>query len=76
MHGNVEEWCADNYHLDHRMAPADGSARLEGGTVSGAPVRGGSWRGTPQDCRSANRHGPLRNNHYDFVGFRAVRILG
>jgi len=75
MHGNVEEWCADNYHLHYREAPADGSAWLVGGTVAGAPVRGGSWLSAPKECRVANRHGPIRDDYYNFVGFRAARTL-
>ena len=75
MHGNVEEWCADNYHLRYEDAPIDGSPWLEGGTVTGAPVRGGSWLSIPQDCRAANRHGPTRDEQYNSVGFRVARVL-
>ncbi|MGI9504482.1 MAG: SUMF1/EgtB/PvdO family nonheme iron enzyme [Geminicoccaceae bacterium] len=75
MHGNVGEWCGDNYHLHYEDAPTDGSAWLEGGTVTGAPVRGGSWLSIPEDCRSANRHGPTRAGQYNSVGFRVARAF-
>jgi formylglycine-generating enzyme required for sulfatase activity len=54
MHGNVEEWCADEFHRNYEGAPTDGSAWLNGDR-HGYVVRGGSWVINPDYCRSANR---------------------
>jgi eukaryotic-like serine/threonine-protein kinase len=54
MHGNVWEWCADNYHDDYQGAPTDGSAWIDL-NIYERIVRGGSWRKNLQDCRCASR---------------------
>lgn len=74
MHGNVFEWCADDWHGNYEGAPSDGSAWLEGGDRTKV-LRGGSWYYYPRDLRSANR---LRNipDHRNFIiGFRVARTL-
>jgi formylglycine-generating enzyme required for sulfatase activity len=43
MHGNVFEWVEDPWHGSDEGAPTDGSPWVEGGTISGHVVRGGSW---------------------------------
>jgi formylglycine-generating enzyme required for sulfatase activity len=70
MHGNVWEWCLDDYIDNYSDALKDGSA-LTGGS-STKLLRGGSWGYLPEYCRSAFR---LLNNldSYDnSVGFRVV----
>ena len=42
MHGNVWEWCADDWHDSHDGVPPDGTARLGTG-AAGRVGRGGSW---------------------------------
>jgi formylglycine-generating enzyme required for sulfatase activity len=74
MHGNLWEWCLDNWHDNYEKAPSDGSAwiDLEEKSDSEYVLRGGSWFGNPDLCRSAFRG---RNNadYYDLnVGFRVV----
>jgi formylglycine-generating enzyme required for sulfatase activity len=57
MHGNVWEWCLDDWHSNYKGAPVDGSA----GAVKKAEkqarkvIRGGSWINDPSYCRSATR---------------------
>jgi formylglycine-generating enzyme required for sulfatase activity len=53
MHGNVWEWCEDNWQKNYINAPVDGSASisLSGGNM----LRGGSWFSLPEYCRSACR---------------------
>jgi formylglycine-generating enzyme required for sulfatase activity len=72
MHGNVWEWCQDDWHNDYEGAPIDGSAWLnnEEGN-NGKLLRGGSWYPSPDHCRSAYR---LFSNRYGFdnIGFRVV----
>ena len=55
MHGNVWEWCEDNWHPSYDGAPPDGSVRTEG-DMSLRVLRGGSWYSIPQDLRSAYRY--------------------
>ena len=57
MHGNMWEWVADTYHDTYQNAPKDGSfwGDLEDGNEK--VMRGGSWYGNQDSCRSANRHG-------------------
>jgi formylglycine-generating enzyme required for sulfatase activity len=71
MHGNVWEWCADGWHNSYENAPVDGSAWIDLNS-SAYILRGGSWIGDPNYCRSACR---LRNDtdgYDDGVGFRVV----
>jgi formylglycine-generating enzyme required for sulfatase activity len=69
MHGNVWEWCADQWHVNYHDAPVDGSAWLIAGSKSHV-IRGGSWNYVPWLCRSASR---LDYNHRLVnVGFRVV----
>ena len=71
MHGNVWEWCQDDYKNDYINAPTDGSA-LTIPSRSAKLLRGGSWYGNPGYCRSAFRsNGNLDFSNYPF-GFRVV----
>ncbi|MDB9450546.1 bifunctional serine/threonine-protein kinase/formylglycine-generating enzyme family protein [Dolichospermum circinale] len=71
MHGNVWEWCQDDYKNDYINAPTDGSA-LTSPSRSGKMLRGGSCDYNPDYCRSAYRS----YNNLDFndlnIGFRVV----
>lgn len=73
MHGNVWEWCLDNWHENYNGAPADGLAWPDAEASENSHVRrGGSWLNLPRNCRSAYRYGydaDFRN--YNF-GFRVV----
>ncbi|MGB3491637.1 MAG: SUMF1/EgtB/PvdO family nonheme iron enzyme [Elainellaceae cyanobacterium] len=70
MHGNVWEWCFDQWHKDYQGAPADGNPWNVDGEGDYRIVRGGSWYNDPRLCRSASRY----RNDPDFVnndiGFR------
>jgi formylglycine-generating enzyme required for sulfatase activity len=71
MHGNVWEWCEDDWHGSYEGAPVDGSAWVNSNrTDSSKLLRGGSWCYVPRDCRSANRNGIRRVNAIYSVGFR------
>ncbi len=75
MHGNLWEWCQDNWHDNYQDAPTDGSPWLTGGDNTRKLLRGGGWRDNPEDCRSANRNSfTLVNNSYG-IGFRLVMVL-
>jgi formylglycine-generating enzyme required for sulfatase activity len=73
MHGNVWEWCMDDWHDNYQGAPNDGSARLKNAkTASRKVTRGGSWYNLPWYCRSALRDFRTRDYRNDFIGFRVI----
>jgi formylglycine-generating enzyme required for sulfatase activity len=79
MHGQVAEWCTDQWHRDPVLgAPRDGSA-LEGPDPGLAEVpveqqmrllRGGSWVSNPHLARAAFRSSSRPVNVSAFVGVR------
>jgi formylglycine-generating enzyme required for sulfatase activity len=76
MHGNVLEWCEDDWHSDYTGAPDDGSAWLESDRkTSNRLLRGGSWLYDPEDCRSSVRNYDARVNRNDVLGFRVSCVL-
>ena len=72
MHGNVFEWCLDDYHNNYEQAPTDGTAWINKNRANTHRVlRGGSWFNLPRKCRSAFRFkGYSRVNISHYVGFR------
>lgn len=76
MHGNVWEWCEDDWHESYEGAPADGSAWIESDRESTYRLlRGGSWNISPGACRSAVRGINSRGNRVNDLGFRVSSIL-
>ncbi|MFM6343985.1 MAG: formylglycine-generating enzyme family protein [Dolichospermum sp.] len=70
MHGNVWEWCQDDWHDNYEGAPIDGSAWI---SLSNRKVlRGGSWNYYPVLCRSASRNWDNAKFNYNNFGFRVV----
>jgi len=71
MHGNVWEWCLDEYHFNYDAAPTDGRPRL---SWYGTPrvLRGGGWGYHARNCRSAVRCGYSPDRGYTFHGLRLV----
>ena len=72
MHGNVWEWCEDDWHENYRDAPNDRSTWVSEKT---RVVRGGSWIGTPDRCRSAYRFDASRDGRVFNIGFRIVCVV-
>jgi formylglycine-generating enzyme required for sulfatase activity len=71
MHGNILEWCADNYHGNYHDAPTDGSvwtSYIDRTNV----LRGGSWYSKLSYCRSAFRTYYQPNYRCSYFGFRVV----
>jgi formylglycine-generating enzyme required for sulfatase activity len=72
LHGNVWEWCADQWHDDYVGAPTDGSVWESGNGIPFRVMRGGSWHEPPANCRSATRLKMDENEAEDFFGFRVA----
>jgi formylglycine-generating enzyme required for sulfatase activity len=72
MHGNVWEWCVDQWHKNYEGAPTDGSAWLSDNYNQNYVRRGGSWNNDPRSCRSACRIRNVADNGYNDGGFRVV----
>ena len=72
MHGNVCEWCADEWHDNYDGAPTGESVWLDGNKERSL-LRGGSWADFPVNCRCAVRDFYSRRDaHYNTSGFRVV----
>ena len=68
MHGNVWEWCEDDWQENYINAPINGSALISRSSEN--LLRGGSWGFNPGNCRSAYRGDYYLD--YDGIGFRVV----
>jgi formylglycine-generating enzyme required for sulfatase activity len=71
MHGNVWEWCWDDWHPTYEGSPTDGSAWLSP-DVDKKILRGGSWFFFPDLCRSAFRNRRTPDTRLNRTGFRLV----
>jgi formylglycine-generating enzyme required for sulfatase activity len=71
MHGNVYEWCLDQWDFSDNYAglPVTDPLCTAG---SYRVLRGGLWNGYAQGCRSAYRFAFNPDIRYTFVGFRVV----
>jgi formylglycine-generating enzyme required for sulfatase activity/tRNA A-37 threonylcarbamoyl transferase component Bud32 len=84
MHGNVWEWCLDDWHRNYEGAPTDGSAWFNGNDnlsqkQGKSVLRGGSWINNPVLCRSAFRDygiGAVRDLTLINIGFRVACGVG
>jgi formylglycine-generating enzyme required for sulfatase activity len=72
MHGNVWEWCEDDWHENYIDAPTDGSAWNSQSGSNTKLLRGGSWNYYAGYCRSASRFRLSRDFRYNDCGFRVV----
>jgi formylglycine-generating enzyme required for sulfatase activity len=64
MHGNVNEWCLDDFHGDYSGRPTEARYRIH---------RGGAWGNAPIHCRSANRGYAVPGDRLPHLGFRVAR---
>ncbi len=69
--GNVEEWVADCWHDDYRLAP--NTQRARGGDCADRVTRGGAWDSTPEEATVSYRS--FTNRGSSTRGIRVVREL-
>lgn len=74
MHGNMAEWCMDQWHENYVGAPTDGRSWDDGGTESLRVFRGGSWYDGGDNCRSAFRNHYAPDVKLSFIGLRIVMV--
>jgi formylglycine-generating enzyme required for sulfatase activity/Zn finger protein HypA/HybF involved in hydrogenase expression len=74
MHGNVWEWCEDDYVDSYDKTPRDGKAHIDNKADSKV-FRGGSWDYNANFTRSTSRDGGIPSARYDNRGFRLLRTL-
>jgi formylglycine-generating enzyme required for sulfatase activity/energy-coupling factor transporter ATP-binding protein EcfA2 len=74
MHGNVWEWCEDDWHGDYNGAPDDASAWIDNDRTDSSYrlLRGSSWLNSSYDCRSAIRSRNNADVRNYILGFRVV----
>jgi formylglycine-generating enzyme required for sulfatase activity len=75
MHGNVWEWCLDNWHDNYLLAPQDGQPwiyNIHNNNDKKRLLRGGSWHSKAGSCRSASRFHGDPNYISRVVGFRVI----
>ena len=70
MHGNVWEWCKDDWQKNYIDAPINGNALINQSICK--LMRGGSWDHLPVFCRSAYRSSYNLDSYYFNIGFRVV----
>jgi eukaryotic-like serine/threonine-protein kinase len=70
MHGNVWEWCEDQWQENYQEEPANGIARINDHDYR--LLRGGSWSSHPHNCSAAYRHKRSADNRCSIIGFRLV----
>jgi formylglycine-generating enzyme required for sulfatase activity len=79
IHGNVWEWCADQYHESYARKPdnikENGSIAWRDNNItnnSSIIRRGGSWGSYPGNCRSVSWDRYVADDYSNDLGFRVV----
>ena len=87
LHGNVYEWCLDQWHDSYDGKPEaltkdgsipwtkDSSAISSSSDESSRLLRGGSWNTYARFCRSAYRFRWSPDSQDIFIGFRVVGVV-
>lgn len=70
MHGNVWEWCRDEY--SELLAGGDDPSGPEKSAGRGRVIRGGSWISYPAYCRSSMRQVQTDLNVAPYLGIRLI----
>jgi formylglycine-generating enzyme required for sulfatase activity len=73
MHGNVWEWCEDQFHENYGDAPADGRSWTSQKNDQRRVLRGGAYDTDANSCACNFRYGEYSNRKNVSSGFRLVR---
>ncbi|BBO91150.1 SUMF1/EgtB/PvdO family nonheme iron enzyme [Desulfosarcina ovata] len=76
MHGNVYEWCQDDWHDNYEGAPANGRAWVDRTDIEIRVLRGGAWNFAAEDCRTAKRFSSPPAVWSSEYGFRLACLPG
>ena len=80
MHGNVREWCLDQWQDSYDDKPSNTQAFIVSDNHKAVVdettclVRGGSWHRSPRHCRSAVRDYAMAARVSSDIGFRVICI--
>ena len=72
MHGNVWEWCQDNWNDSYAGAPDEAHLVRDSGIAYLKAVRGGAWDSLAVECRSTGRNRMTAGMRLNNIGFRVV----
>lgn len=73
MHGNVWEWCQDDWRENYDIAMAEGMPYVsEYNDTQRKVLRGGSWHSFPGSCRSASRLRGIPDSNPYHIGLRVA----
>lgn len=73
MHGNVWEWCQDDWRENYDVTAVDDIPNTsEYDSTKRKVLRGGSWHSFPDSCRSASRLRGIPDSNPYHIGFRVV----
>ncbi len=75
MHGNIYEWCQDDWHDTYQDAPIDGQAWIETPPSNRKINRGGSFSSLPLYYRSSNRSASVAEYRAENLGARFCFVL-
>lgn len=74
LHGNVWEWCQDDWHHNYQNAPDDGRPWLLEQS-NNKVIRGGSGGVNPSSCRAAYRSYNSPSGRFNDIGLRVVSVV-
>ncbi|WP_036265741.1 SUMF1/EgtB/PvdO family nonheme iron enzyme [Mastigocoleus testarum] len=72
MHGNVWEWCQDDWRENYDITLPGSTADIEISETKRKVLRGGSWHSFPDSCRSASRLRGIPDSNPYHIGLRVV----
>jgi len=75
MHGNVNEWCEDDWHENYNLAPKSSLPWIDSKRGLNRVIRGGGWRDNSYSCKSTHRSKSSPLFGYDHVGFRIAKSV-
>ncbi|MGL4853707.1 MAG: SUMF1/EgtB/PvdO family nonheme iron enzyme, partial [Lentisphaeria bacterium] len=77
MHGNVFEWCLDNYRHGHQANSSEANIDHSGpaNNTGEHVLKGGSWKSYAKNCRISSRYNRPASAIDNRIGFRFVIVI-